>query len=81
MMAACLEPLGWDGFVDLPVGTGQLEGKGDSGVKRVAHGRGRGYHGAKAAIFDQGGRFLGVGRSEYGVRRVRPGWAEQDPEN
>lgn len=37
--------------------------------------------GAKAAIFDQRGRLLGLGRSEYGVRRVRPGWAEQDPEN
>lgn len=37
--------------------------------------------GAKAAVFDQRGSLLGVGRSEYGVRRVRPGWAEQDPED
>lgn len=25
---------------------------------------------AKAAIFDQRGRLLGMGRSEYGVRRI-----------
>ena len=37
--------------------------------------------GAKAAIFDQRGRLLALGRSEYGVRRIRPGWAEQDPED
>jgi len=36
--------------------------------------------GAKAALVSPDGRLQAVGRSEYALQHVRPGWVEQDPE-
>jgi xylulokinase len=37
--------------------------------------------GAKAALVSPDGRLQAVGRSEYVLHHVRPGWVEQDPED
>ena len=37
--------------------------------------------GAKAALVSPDGRLRAVGRSEYALHHVRPGWVEQDPED
>ena len=37
--------------------------------------------GAKAALVSPDGRLHAVGRSEYVLHHVRPGWVEQDPED
>lgn len=37
--------------------------------------------GAKAALVSPDGRLESVGRSEYALHHVRPGWVEQDPED
>ncbi len=37
--------------------------------------------GAKAALVSPEGRLQAVGRSEYVLHHVRPGWVEQDPED
>jgi xylulokinase len=37
--------------------------------------------GAKAALVSPDGRLRALGRSEYGLHHLRPGWVEQDPED
>lgn len=37
--------------------------------------------GAKAALVSPDGRLRALGRSEYGLHHIRPGWVEQNPED
>jgi len=37
--------------------------------------------GAKAALVSPDGRLRALGRSEYGIHHLRPGWVEQNPED
>ncbi len=37
--------------------------------------------GAKAALVSPDGRLRALGRSEYGLHHLRPGWVEQSPED